>query len=151
MITFFKEIFEYNHQMNQMLIGTLIENEEKASEKAFQLLCHIVNVHMIWNSRILNESLAGTLGIHPIKELQKLDTTNYQNTLSIIQKSDLSNILEYSDMKGNSHRDLIRDILFQSINHSTYHRAQIATECRQTEIEPLITDYIFYKWGRKEE
>ncbi|WP_185211767.1 DinB family protein [Sphingobacterium mizutaii] len=35
--------------------------------------------------------------------------------------------------------------MFHIINHSNYHRAQIATELRKQEIEPIQTDYIKYK------
>ncbi|QLH28398.1 MAG: hypothetical protein HWD63_02710 [Candidatus Parvibacillus calidus] len=39
----------------------------------------------------------------------------------------------------------MKDIIFHIINHSTYHRGQIAMEFRQSGLEPLNTDYIFYK------
>lgn len=39
----------------------------------------------------------------------------------------------------------IKDIMFHIVNHSTYHRAQIATELKDHGIEPLKTDYILYK------
>ena len=56
---------------------------------------------------------------------------------------------EYSrpitNSKGETFSNKIKDILFHIINHSTYHRAQIATDLKQNGIEPINTDYIFYK------
>lgn len=39
----------------------------------------------------------------------------------------------------------IGDILFHIVNHSTYHRGQIASDFRESDIEPLNTDYIMFK------
>ena len=36
-------------------------------------------------------------------------------------------------------------MLFHFVNHSTYHRGQIASNLKEHGIEPLVTDYIFYK------
>lgn len=145
MTTFFKELFEYNHHSNQKLINKLLENSDKTSEKSLHLQNHIINAHQIWNSRILTEIPFGVFEIHPTNELQELDNKNFQRTLEILKTKDLLEIINYKNTKGQTFSNSVKDILFHIINHSTYHRAQIATECKQQGIEPLITDYIFYK------
>ena len=138
MTTFFKELFEYGNHMNQMLITRLLENSDKASEKALRLQNHIINAHQIWNSRLMNDVPFGVFEIHPITELQKLDKRNYQRTLEIIDTIDISRIIEYTNTKGQTFKNSVRDILFHTINHSTYHsEAQIATECKQSGNRPF--------------
>jgi uncharacterized damage-inducible protein DinB len=39
----------------------------------------------------------------------------------------------------------IKSIIFHVINHSTYHRGQIASEFKQNGLDPMVTDYILYK------
>jgi uncharacterized damage-inducible protein DinB len=144
MINFFRELFEYGDHYNKALINLLIEYQQKVSEKSFQLLNHIINAHQVWNSRILKQSSFGIFEMHPTIELQELNAANFQNTLYILQNTEFAQAIDYSNSKGDKFSNSVRDILFQVINHSTYHRAQIATECRQNGIEPLLTDYIFY-------
>ncbi len=145
MKVFFNELFEYSNHFNQLVIDKLYELPDKASEKVIQLQNHIINAHQIWNSRILNEVPFGVLEIHPIEDLKDLDNKNYQDTLKIILAKDLSQKFEYTNTKGQTFTNSLQDILFHIINHSTYHRAQIATECRQYGLEPVVSDYIFYK------
>lgn len=149
MTTFFKELFQYSNHFNQLLIAKLIENSDKVSEKTNQLQNHIINAHQIWNSRLLNEKPFDVFEIHSVTELKKLDNENHQNTLKIIEATNLAQIFEYTNTKGQTFTNSVQDILFHIINHSTYHRAQIATEFKQFGLEPLVTDYIFYKRDEK--
>ena len=54
-------------------------------------------------------------------------------------------MVHYTNTNGQAFDNSVRDILFNVINHSTYHRGQIAREFREYGPEPLVTDYIFYK------
>ncbi|MCF8317339.1 MAG: hypothetical protein K9I02_01220 [Haliscomenobacter sp.] len=54
-------------------------------------------------------------------------------------------IINYSNSKGQLFSNSIQDMLFHIINHSTYHRGQVATEFKRQGLEPLVTDYIFFK------
>ncbi len=146
MKTFFKELFQYNNHFNQEVISVLTENPEKASEKCIKLLSHILNVQQIWNCKIRPDQLPyGTWEIHQIQNFYEIDRKNFEHSTLILDKFDLNQIIQHSNSKGQIFNNSVRDILFQIINHSTYHRGQIATEFRQSGLEPLLTDYIYYK------
>ena len=143
---FFKELFEYSHHFNQKLAIVFLESPDRTSEKAIKLFNHIINAHHIWNNRI--ERKQTTLGVwdqHTVQELQGIDKANYEQTLIILEKFDLHEISSYSNSKGQTFNNNVRDILFHVINHSTYHRGQIASEFKHSGVDPLVTDYIFYK------
>lgn len=143
---FFKDLFEYGHHFNQKLWNVFNENPNKTSEKSLKLYSHILNAHQIWNNRI--ESKQKTLGvweIHPIQNCKDIEKVNYEDSLLIIDKFDLNETINYVNNRGQTFSNGIRDVLFHVINHSTYHRGQIAAEFRQNGLEPLATDYIFYK------
>ncbi len=146
MIQFFKELFEYSHHFNQKLCDVLNDNPYRGSEKAIKLYNHILNAHQIWNNRIdPKQTFFGVWEIHPVSDLKGIDKASFEQTLLILDKFDLNESISYTNTKGQTFTNSVRDILFHAINHSTYHRGQIATELRQNELEPLNTDYIFYK------
>lgn len=146
MKSFFKELFEYTFHFNEMVLDSLIKINEDIPEKVLQLINHTINAQEIWNVRI-EEKLSTTdvWAIRPMNILKEINKINYQNSLYIIDNFDFERKIKYTNSKGQSFENTIRDMLFHIINHSTYHRAQIATYCKLDNITPLVTDYIFYK------
>jgi uncharacterized damage-inducible protein DinB len=143
---FFKDLFQYNNHFNQEIISALNENPEKASGKCIKLLSHILNVHQIWNCRMQPGQIPyGSWEIHPIQGLAAIERKNFEHSIQILDKFELNQTFQYLNSKGQVFNNNLHDILFQVINHSTYHRGQIATEFRQIGLEPLLTDYIYYK------
>ncbi|KAA9035691.1 damage-inducible protein DinB [Ginsengibacter hankyongi] len=142
----FKELFEYSHHFNQKLSDVFTDNPDKTSEKAVKLFNHILNAHQIWNNRIEpKQTTFGVWELHAIEHLKNIDQTNYEQTLQILDTIDLNETINYLNSKGQPFSNRARDIFFHVINHSTYHRAQIATEFKQHGLDPLVTDYIVYK------
>jgi len=146
MKTFFKELFDYSHHFNQQLFEVIEHNPDKVSDKTILLFSHLLNAHQIWNNRIEPEQpIYGVWQLHPVQDLQAIDQRNYEKTLQILGKFDLEQVIHYANSKGTVFNNSVRDILFHAVNHSTYHRAQIATEFKQHGLEPLMTDFIMYK------
>ncbi|TJZ61792.1 damage-inducible protein DinB [Sphingobacterium olei] len=143
---FFKELFEYNHHTNQKLRNIFNENPARTSEKAIKLYSHILNAHQIWNNRIEpQQPVFSVWEVHPIEICSNIDKINYEQSLHILDKLDLNGTINYKNTQGKAFTNSISNILFHVINHSTYHRGQIATEFRQNGLDPLVTDYIIYK------
>src|SRR5580658_387779 len=148
MKTFFTELFQYNQFANKLVFTALAENPEKESGNSIKFLSHIINVHQIWNDRIQPRfSPAGAWEMHAIQDLYDMDTRNHRGSMQILDDLDLDQIIQYANTKGKIYQHTVGDLLFQIINHSTYHRGQIALECRQNGIEPVLTDYISFKWS----
>ncbi len=57
---------------------------------------------------------------------------------------DLERIIEYRNMKGKHFRYPLRALLQHVVNHSTYHRGQVATQLREIGAKPLSTDLLRY-------
>jgi uncharacterized damage-inducible protein DinB len=143
---FLRELFEYNHDCNQRLIMWFEENETGAPAKAMQLFNHIINAHQIWNNRIIPlQDLFAVWQEHNITELSTLDFESYSLSRAIIDKMELNAAISYRNSKGQVYENSVGDILFHISNHSTYHRGQIAVLLRDQDLEPVSTDYIFYK------
>ncbi|MFN7119114.1 MAG: DinB family protein [Saprospiraceae bacterium] len=146
MKTFFQELFQYNQHYNAQLIAVVHENPQQLSQKGIELLHHILNVHRIWNYNIqAGPQPYAPWDTHALPEMQAIDQQNHDDSLRILDTFELSQPIAYTTRSGKAFQHSVRDMLFQIINHSTYHRGQIATEFRQSGLEPLLTDYIFYK------
>ena len=143
---FLTELFEYNHHANQQLAEAFNRNGDSISEKALKLFSHVLSAHQIWNNRIEpTQTPYGVWQVHQIHDFANIDRKNYEQTLQLLENIDLDNSIQYANSKGQTFDNIVRDILFHIINHSTYHRAQIATDFRANGLEPLATDYVFYK------
>jgi len=142
----FKELFEYGHHSNQKLSIAFHEHPNKQSEKTIKLFSHILNAHQIWNNRIEpTQPTFEVWQIHNIQDFKRIDQANFEKSLKLLDRFDLNASANYANSKGQNFNNSIRDIFFHIVNHSTYHRAQIATEFKQNGINPLVTDFIFYK------
>jgi uncharacterized damage-inducible protein DinB len=142
---FFKELFRYNYSTNQKLWDVFQANAGKASERALALYSHILNAHRIWNNRIEKKHEAfGVWELHNLEACRDLDRANYEHTMQILDTVDPNDIVNFT-MRGKAFSKKASDLLFHIINHSTYHRAQIATDFRQSEIDPLNSDFILYE------
>jgi|SRR6185437_6042381 len=148
MKAFFKELFEYSNHFNQKLILLLDEHGNKAPEKSVKLLNHIAQAHEVWNSRLAaNKKMPTSVWeIKPMAELKKLDIENFATTLDVINDRDFAEMISYKNLKGVAHSNSVQEILYHVVNHTTYHRGQIAADLKQHGIEPPISDYIAYKW-----
>ncbi len=143
---FFKDLFQYNRDCNQRLAERIVLHEASVSDKTLQLFSHVLNAHHIWNSRIMKRKKAyDRMQVHSPQDFKQIDLDNHLTTLSIIDSGILPDELHYVNTKGEQAIHNVRDILYHVVNHSTYHRGQIASDLKQNGIEPVVTDFIFYK------
>lgn len=146
MNSFLKELFDYNQRMNQKFIDAFIANPTKISEKSIKLMSHILNAHQIWNNRIdAEEPLFGVWQMQRLENFTEIDQTNHDKTFNILEEFNATSRINYTSTKGEPFKNSIQEIIFHVLNHSTYHRGQISAELRNSGIDPLISDYIFYK------
>ena len=141
----FLDIFEYHHHINQRLIEELKKHGRILPKRTMLLFCHIVNAHQIWNGRILDLGSVGVNDVHSPEQCKYLDEENFRTTEDILHSQDFERQIAYVNSAGQRYQNTIPEILFHISNHSTHHRGQIISSFRQCHIEPLMTDYIFYK------
>ncbi|MPT32965.1 MAG: damage-inducible protein DinB [Chryseobacterium sp.] len=141
----FIDLLEYNSHFNQLLIESYLENKDSFNEKMISLLNHILNAQQIWNSRIIIGSSFGVWQINPDEKLLEINQSNFKNSIKILNERNLDEIIVYKNSKGDDFQNSIQGILFHFINHSTYHRGQLVMLMKQAGLEPINTDYIFYK------
>lgn len=68
--------------------------------------------------------------------------------LASLTESDLQRQIAYRNFKGEEWRYTCRDLLLHLVNHSTYHRGQVATMMRQVRAHPPSTDLLVFQDAR---
>jgi uncharacterized damage-inducible protein DinB len=147
MKTFFNDLFEYNRYMNNELIRAMVQNRNTVSEKSLKWMNHILNAHELYNCRIepAGYQPPGTWDMRSLEELATINENNFQVSLGIVRLYDFDTVILYTTLKGMAMENTVGDILFHIVNHSTYHRGQIAADFRNTGLEPLVSDFVIYR------
>jgi len=145
---YFVHLFKYNDWATRQTAESIV-NLKKKNNKSEELLSHIISAQKIWLNRILGRNTV----IDPWHKLTQEDwipqsipiTAEWINLLESFKENDFERRIEYTNTKGEKFFNTVKDIIVQVINHSTYHRAQIAQLVRQSGGEPAKTDYIVYQ------
>jgi len=139
------DLLKYTFHYNREIIVLLKNNLSQLDEKAIQLIDHTINAHQIWNSRVLKEQSFGVWQKNEVENWEMINERNFENSIRILNNFDLEERVIYQNSKGDQFENTVFEMIFHVINHSTYHRGQINLLLKKSGIEPLFTDYIFYK------
>ena len=134
--SFFKEKFEIDLQSNLAWVKFLEENEDALDFDQNQILkkwfSHIINVHHIWNARLeQKKSESEDWDLLPNFYFERLLFENFNQTMQIIEQQDLDQKVNYHDSEGVPMEKETLDVLFHMLNHSNYHRAQMALKGKE--------------------
>jgi len=140
----FIRLSQYNQWSNQRVLDGL--KNQTAPEKAMALLSHIVLAESVWQMRLFAQPI--TTGIFEqlsLEQIEELMNSNEAGWTSFLESTDdFSRKLDYKMLNGTPVQSSITDILTHIFNHGTYHRAQIASQMRQSGLEPASTDFITF-------
>lgn len=139
-----KELIRYTEVADAKVISTFL-NAQKELPEAEALFSHVLNAQHIWISRIKGiKPLYERFQIHPKQTFSVLLSENVKSLYDLLN-SDLNAIIKYTIFDGTAFENKAFDILYHVVNHSTYHRGQIATQFRLNDIHPPITDFVLLK------
>ena len=141
-------LFKYNDWATREAADSM-GGFEKEDERLPELLSHIVSAQKIW----LNRTLEREIEVNPWKKYtvqecvsqSTIITSEWINLLESLKASDLERRIDYKNTKGEMFTNTIKDIITHVINHSSYHRGQIAQKVKKLGGKPAVTDYIFYQ------
>ncbi len=139
------EMMNYTQVADNRIIE-VFEKNERIPAKAISLFNHVLNAQHIWASRILGTaSLYAVWQEHSPEAFSNVSAVNFKLFSAIFENVELTQEITYAKSNGDIFSNLVNDILFHVINHSTYHRGQIASLFKLNGIEPPVTDYIILK------
>lgn len=146
--THFKLLLDYDLWANNIIAGSIKENN-LISGKPIALYSHILNAEVICFDRVNNISSIQfdpfiVRGVEENIELSNSMYSKWKEYLNLLEENGFNNLLEYFNIRGEHITAKIWELFMHMINHSTYHRGQIATAIRNLDITPPVTDFITY-------
>jgi uncharacterized damage-inducible protein DinB len=113
-------------------------------------LAHIVSTEWIWSRRWLGDSPTAAPAWVTASSLSELRArlteveSERDRFLDGLTDADLERVVEYRRVSGEAYADRLADLVRHAVNHSTYHRGQLATQLRQIGVQPPGTDLVSY-------
>jgi len=144
----FLKQFKYNEWANYRFQITIEENKVK-DKNVLALYSHVLSAQIIWLNRIkdIPTSPFPLWEIYNHRELKSMTEESSTNWIDFIKDHPnvtFEEMINYKDTKGNKHENTLKNIITHVLNHSTYHRGQIASKLKQLGIEVPGTDYIAF-------
>jgi len=113
-------------------------------------LLHIVGGEWIWLERWNGRSPRALPSATDLPDLAAISMRwnqveqDQERFLAGLVQSDLTKSITYVNQKGETWTYPLWQLLTHVVNHSTYHRGQVATLLRQLGIKPPMTDFLVY-------
>lgn len=157
---YFVRLFDYEARCTDVVLRSLrdarrtVEQLSLASlaapfERAVAIFCHVQAARRLWLHRV-EPALAAfpADGVFPVWDLKQAESEAHEmdelwrRLIGTLPARDLAAEIAYTSTEGVDYRSVLADILTHVVNHSSYHRGQIASLVAATGTKPAVTDYI---------
>ncbi len=144
-----------NEKLLEVILALTVEQQQRSIVSSFpsveKTCLHLWDASSIWWQRVERHEqiVVPSLSFHPsMKDISNgLLHQNKQWADWIVdqEESVLAADFSYKNIKGDSYRQPLKDIIMHLSNHGTYHRGQLVTLLRQLGIEKIPQiDYIVF-------
>ncbi len=143
---YFLKLYLYNAWANSRVLNCLQAQKVK-DEKILTLMGHVVAAQFLWLHRIkgLPAPDVKLWDTYTLDKLVPMADEAGKRWLEFVESEDNFNReLKYTNYVGDAYVNNVEMIMIHLVNHSSYHRAQIAMLLRQNGLEPVNTDFITY-------
>jgi uncharacterized damage-inducible protein DinB len=155
-----RALYDYNAWANQRALDSVapltVEQFTRPLGSSFaslrDTLAHIWGSQWVWLERFQGRSPAALPDVGQFPDLSTLrarwddDEERLQKFVSSLTQEDLNRVISYRTMKFGEYRNPLWQSMQNMVNHSTYHRGQVATLLRQLDAKPISTDLMhFYR------
>jgi uncharacterized damage-inducible protein DinB len=143
---YFLKLYEYNAWANKRVLECLTR-QQVSDEKIMSLMGHVVAAQYLWLHRIkaLPAPDVKLWGEYKLPQLVTMAENIGGQWLDFVKTTpDFNRDLVYNNYVGDPYTTNVEVIMIHLVNHSSYHRAQIAMQLRQKGFEPINTDFITY-------
>lgn len=159
----FAHLFDYEFRCTDLVIASIraarrsVEDTGLASlaaplERGIAIFCHMQAARRVWLHRIAPSLTPfppdGLFPIWPLEQAE-IDARQvdglWRNYIAALARKDgpsLSSAVPYTSTEGAKYESTLADILTHVVNHSTYHRGQIANMVAAAGAKPSVTDFI---------
>jgi len=143
---YFLKLYHYNAWSNNRVLNC-IKRQTVGDEKILTIMGHIVAAQFLWLHRIkgLPPPDVKLWGTYTLDQLLVLAEDAGKKWIDFVESTeDFDRELTYRNYLNEPYTNNVEMIMIHLVNHSSYHRAQIAMLLRQKGFEPINTDFITY-------
>ncbi len=145
---YFLKLYQYNAWANRRVLESL-ERQGVSDEKILSLMGHVVAALILWLHRVKGLPAPKEIrlwGEYSLDQLKSLSEKATQDWLDFVEGNDnFDREISYKNYSGDPFTNNVEMIMVHLVNHSSYHRAQVALLLRQQGYEPVNTDFITYE------
>lgn len=139
-------MYQYNQWATTRVLKC-IADQKVDNEKVLSLMGHVLAAQFLWLHRIkgLPTPDVKLWGNYSLQDLQTMNEKISKQWLEFVESNEqFDRMLSYTNYTGQPFSNNVEMIMIHLVNHSSYHRAQIAMLLRQLGYEPVNTDFITY-------
>lgn len=143
---YFLKLYQYNVWATKRALDNL-RRQRVQDEKILSLMGHVLAAQFLWLHRIkgLPPPDVKLWGTYSLDQLQGMADKAGSQWLEFVEGTEsFDREMTYTNYTGEPYTNNVEMIMIHLVNHSTYHRAQIAMLLRQKGYEPINTDFITY-------
>lgn len=143
---YFLKLYNYNYWSNKRVLGA-IEKQHVTDAKILQLMGHVLAAQFLWLHRIkgLPAPDVKLWGEYSLEKLLHMAEDVGKQWIEFVESTDnFDRELTYKNYTNDPYTNNVENIMIHLVNHSSYHRAQVAMLLRQKGFEPINTDFITY-------
>src|SRR5579871_2730550 len=143
---YFLKLYEFNAWANRCVMKTL-NDQHVNHERILSLMGHIAAAEMLWLHRVkgLPKPDVKLWSTYSITELTPMLEKADELWLEYVKATErFDRELHYTNYTGDPYVNNVESIMIHTVNHASYHRAQVAMLLRQNGFEPVNTDFITY-------
>jgi uncharacterized damage-inducible protein DinB len=144
----FIHLFRYNDWATKESVLSIKKLNNDPSDKIISIMSHVVAAQQLWYYRVVKtEFPVKPWQIYTLDDCISKSVEITSKWITLLEESDdagLETRVSYVNTQGKQFENSIKDIVIHIINHSSYHRAQVALYVRDAGDEPALTDYIVY-------
>lgn len=162
LVKHFRGLFEYEIKCTALVHESLAQSRASIErsglaalaapyERAVQIWAHTQAARRIWLLRLGETIDAPSDGLFPVWSLEKAQREANEmdrawlEYIARLDEKELARVARYTSTEGKGYDTDVRDILTHVVNHSTYHRGQIASLVAATGTKPAVTDFVFFR------
>lgn len=139
----FHKWFNYNVSANLAWAKNMSIHEDDLTHYCLSTMSHIINVEHLWLNRILGLPVeSDDWDILPLAYFERFLKENDELIKRIQLQFSTDQLIRYTDSENTIQEKMLSDLLFNILNHSNYHRAQLAKEFRMLDLPVIPTNYI---------
>jgi len=143
---YFLKLYHYNAWSNKRVLNC-IKRQTVGDEKILTIMGHIVAAQFLWLHRIkgLPPPDVKLWGTYTLDQLLVMAEDAGKKWIDFVESTEnFDRELTYRNYLNEPYTNNVETIMIHLVNHSSYHRAQIAMLLRQKGFEPINTDFITY-------